>query len=82
MHPCFTFLREGIPRRPNYFTPFLEPLYPIFSLSRMDVPRTGSKIPPVGDGSASWLLWHAEKTTSHVETTNGSDPVKRYQIST
>ena len=38
------------------------------------MPRTGSKTPPVNDCSSSWLLWHDEKTTSDVKTTNGPDP--------
>ena len=46
---------------------------------RAGVPRTGSKTPPVGDCSSSWLLWHDEKTTCHVETTSDSDPLKRDQ---
>ena len=45
---------------------------------RIDLPRTGSKTPSVGDCSSSRLLWHDEKTTSHV-TTNGADPLKRDQ---
>ena len=40
--------------------------------------RTGSKTSRAGDCASSWLLWHVGKTTSHVETTNGPDPPKRY----
>ena len=68
-YPFLECLREGIPRR----------LYQVSEVSlfgtlRAGVPRTGSKTPPVGDCSSSWLLWHDEKITSDVKTTNGPDP--------
>ena len=69
-------LGEGIPRR----------LYqvwevPFFGTSRFGVPLSGSKTPPVGDRSSSWLLSHDEKNyvRRRVETTNGPDKLKRDQ---
>ena len=49
-------------------SPFLSQIHPSWPRYGMGVPRTGSKRPPRGDGSRhTWLLWHAEKTTSHYE---------------
>ena len=53
--------------------------YPSLARCSFGVPRAGSKSPPVGDCSSSWLLWHDEKTTLDVGTTNGPDPLKRDQ---
>ena len=71
-------LREGIPRRLYEVSEVLlsGTILPLFGKLWTGVPRTGSKTPPVGDCSSSSLLWHDEKT-SHVETTNGPDPLKR-----
>ena len=70
-YPFLECLREGI--LPVY-TKFGK--YPFFGTLGFGVPRTGSKPPPVGDCSSSWLLWHDEKTTSDVKTTNGPDLLK------
>ena len=80
-YPFLACVREGIPRRLYYVleVPLFGTILPLFGTSRIGVPRTGSKTPPVGDCSSSWLLWHDEKTTPHVETTNGPDPLKRDQ---
>lgn len=72
--PSFTCLHGGKPRCfynfwdvPRFVTT-LPPLSRLF----VSVPRTGSIWPPTSDGSRSWLLWHAERTTSHVENTNST----------
>ena len=76
-YPFLECLREGIPRRlyQVWEVPLFGTILPLFGTSRIGVPRTGSKTPPVSDCSSSWLLWNDEKTTSHVETTNGPDPL-------
>ena len=63
----------------RYYGRYHEHILPLFGSLRFGVPRTGSKTPSVGDCSSSWLLWHDEKTTAHIETANGSDPLKRDQ---
>ena len=66
--PSSECLREGIPRRLNCKfgkSPFFA--------------RSGLVCPGLADRSSSWLLWHDQKTTSHVETTNCPDPLKRDQ---
>ena len=77
-------LREGIPLRLYYVleVPLFGTILPLFGKLRFGVPRNVSKTPPVGDCSSSWLLWHDEKTTFHVETTNDLDPLKRDQHTT
>ena len=62
---------------PSLEVPLFGTIFPLCVTSWIGVPRTGSKTPPVGDYS-SWL-WHDEKTTPEVETTNGPDPLKRDQ---
>ena len=55
----------------RYYGRYHEHILPLFGSLRFGVPRTGSKTPSVGDCSSSWLLWHDEKTTYDVKTTNG-----------
>ena len=59
-------------------SPFLRNV-PLFVTLRRDIPLSVSKRPRVSDHSMFWLLWHAQQTTSNVETTSGPYPGKRGQ---
>ena len=77
-YPFLECFHEGTHNRlyHDWEIPLFGTILPLFGMLRFGVPPTGPKTPPVGDCSSSWLLWRDEKTTAHIETANGPDPLK------